>query len=85
MKFFVLFVMLSIATFLAAQEGRGKDGHFHDPETGNVQPDTCDNSFKNTHPCTCEKTKSCDVKPEHDRTCQVYCRKDACRCLAECS
>jgi hypothetical protein len=85
MKYAILVACLFAATFLAAQESRGKDGKFHDPETGEVQPDTCNNSFKNTHPCECEKTKVCGTKLEHDRTCQVYCRKDACRCLAECS
>ena len=37
------------------QEGRGKDGRFHDPYTGEAQPDMCDNSLRNSHPCQCSQ------------------------------
>lgn len=69
-------------------EGRGKDGKFHDPYTGEVQPDRCDNSFKNTHPCTCNRA---DMKCDHDtrkehptQVCQTFCRTNACGCANTC-
>jgi hypothetical protein len=44
------------STFSARpQEGRGPDGHYHDPETGAAQPDMCDNGYKNEHECECNR------------------------------
>lgn len=91
MKVAILMVTLLIATGLAAlqpQEGRGQDGKFHDPETGAVQPDRCDNGFKNTHPCRCSRAMSCDpdaMAHHPTRVCQTWCRTDACTCVNECS
>jgi hypothetical protein len=89
MKWLTLVVVLVVASALAAtpQEGRDKDGHYRDPLTGAVQPDRCDNSFKNTHPCRCSRTKECDPKHQKDHPsveCQTYCRTDACSCVSEC-
>jgi len=89
MKYIILITLLFTASFLAAQEGRGKDGHFHDPVTGEVQPDRCDNSFKDTHPCECNRS---DMKCDHDTSkehpssiCKTYCRTNACGCTNGCS
>jgi hypothetical protein len=88
MKYVILVTLLFTASFLAAQEGRDKDGHFHDPETGEIQPDHCDNSFKNEHPCTCNHADDkCDhdTKKEHPtRLCKTWCRTDACGCANHC-
>ena len=98
-KWAIVLCELLLASGLAAlpQEDRGKDGRYHDPTTGEAQPDTCDNSFKNTHPCRCNRATSCDPK-EKDRhpspnpndpsdmspRCQTWCRTKACGCLSPC-
>jgi hypothetical protein len=87
MKYLVLVLTLSIASFLAAQD-RGKDGHYHDPYTGEAQPDMCDNSFKNSHPCECVKTKKteCDDQPTHPgQMCKTFCREKDCHCAGVCT
>ena len=70
------------------QEGRGKDGHFHDPYTGEAQPDFCDNSFKNSHPCQCAKAKEdkCDGHPiQPGQMCKTFCRTNDCHCVGACT
>src|SRR6267142_6923462 len=85
-KILILAAMLTISTFVA-QEGPDSDGKYHNPLTGKEQPATCDNSFKNTHPCECSRATSCNPK---DRTahpsveCSTYCRTDACKCVSAC-
>src|SRR5438132_163730 len=56
-----------------------------DPHDG--QPETCNNYRNNTHKCECHRATECPngkAKPE-DTKCQVYCRKDACRCVSPCT
>jgi len=56
-----------------------------DPHAG--QPETCNNYRDNTHKCECHRAIECPngkPKPE-DTKCQVYCRKDACRCVSPCT
>src|SRR5437868_3941221 len=56
-----------------------------DPHSG--QPETCNNYRDNTHKCECHHAVECPdgkAKPE-DTKCQVYCRKDACRCVSPCT
>ena len=56
-----------------------------DPHVG--QPETCNNYRNNTHKCECHRATECPngkSKPE-DTKCQVYCRKDACKCLSPCT
>ena len=78
----------SLAAFPAQDDGRGDDGHFHDPETGAVQPDKCDNYEKNQHPCTCNRAdQQCDhdsSKEHPSRICKTWCRTNACGCLNKC-
>jgi hypothetical protein len=90
MKTFILIAMIALAGLLVAaqDEGRGKDGKYHDPETGEVQPDHCDNSFKNEHPCDCSRAKSCDpdaMSHHPTRVCKTWCRTNACGCVNECT
>ena len=71
-------------------DGRGTDGHFHDPIIGKPQPDMCNNDMKSEHPCECNRTKTdqCDVPRaqwQPGRKCLTNCRQDACRCIAECT
>jgi hypothetical protein len=51
------------------------------------QPATCNNFHNNTHKCECHRATECpDGKPKaEDTKCQVYCRKDACRCISACT
>src|SRR6266403_5206600 len=88
-KYFVLIAALCIASTLAAfpQDERGPDGHYHAPD-GEVQPEMCDNSFKNQHPCECSRATSCDPKDQKahpSNLCKTYCRTQACSCLSACS
>ena len=87
MKYAVLVFCLACASLLAAQEGRGPDGNYHDPTTGAAQPERCDNGFRNTHPCECSRTTECDPKRQKDHPsslCKTYCRTDACGCVSKC-
>ena len=89
-KWAIVLCELLLASGLAAlpQEGRGPDGRFHDPTTGEAQPDTCDNSFKNTHPCECSRATSCDphaMKEHPSVECKTYCRTSACTCVSACT
>lgn len=100
-KFTYLFAVLVLAAGLAAQEGRGPDGRYHDNSPGGdgrAQPEMCDNSFKNSHPCRCSRATSCDPKAKNEHPsggpgsgikddmprCATYCRTEACRCVTEC-
>lgn len=90
MKFSILSAFFVLASLLSTfrQDGRGKDGYYHDPESGERQPDMCDNTFKNEHKCTCSRTEEdCNAKSKvtPSRICMVYCRPNACRCGAACS
>jgi hypothetical protein len=84
---FCLFLAASLSAWLPQGDSRGPDGNFHDPETGAVQPDQCDNSFKNKTPCTCEKAQDkCDtVATNPGAKCKTYCRIHDCHCLNSCS
>jgi hypothetical protein len=84
------FFVLLLATYLAAvpDQGRGKDGKFHDPETGKVQPDYCTNLETNPHRCECAQAKpmcdGTDTKEYVGRQCQTWCRRWACKCETCC-
>lgn len=71
-------------------DGRGTDGHFHDPITGKPQPDMCDNDMKGEHPCECLRTQSdrCQTPRsawQPGRKCLTFCREKSCTCVAECT
>lgn len=89
MKILILIACLVAATSLAAipQDGRGKDGEYHDPDTGEVQPALCDNAARNEHKCACsradEKCEGGNGNPS--RVCQTYCRVSACKCVNGCT
>jgi hypothetical protein len=94
MKAAILCFSLLIAGSLSALppqgDSRGPDGHFHDPVTGVVQPDQCDNSFKNKTPCTCEKAQDKQDKCDSNHAnpgakCKTYCRRDDCHCVNSCT
>ena len=72
--YFCLLLAGSLSALPPQSDSRGSDGHFHDPDTGAVQPDQCDNSFKNKTPCTCEKTEDkCDgVAANPGAKCKTY-------------
>jgi hypothetical protein len=69
------------------QDVRCPDGHYHGPD-GSVQPDRCDNGFKNEHPCKCEvsQDETCDPKAhaKPGKMCKTNCREKACSCLSMC-
>ena len=85
--------ILALAIFLLfwqSDDGRGTDGHYHDPYTGAVQPEHCDNGFKNEHPCNCERaTDDCSnkdgVSAAPGKKCSTYCRANDCHCHGSCS
>jgi hypothetical protein len=59
-----------------------------DPHEG--QPATCNNYFKTPkeHRCNCHRATKCARERQglgEDPKCQVYCRKDACKCLDPCT
>jgi hypothetical protein len=87
------FAALIIACLLLAppqQDPRGRDGRYHNPNTGAVQPDHCDN--QGSHPCHCARTQAenCDKGAgtsqgeEPGYKCATFCRKDDCRCAVCC-
>jgi len=51
------------------------------------QPQTCNNYHNNSHKCECNRATECPdgKKKEEDTKCQVYCRKDACKCVSACT
>jgi hypothetical protein len=74
-----------------SDDGRGSDGHFHDPNTGEVQPEHCNNGFENKHKCECQRASqnNCD-KDDPDanipgKMCKTYCRQNDCHCHNSCS
>jgi hypothetical protein len=87
-------VLLLLASSLAAfpqrskSPGRGKDGHYHDPNTHKVQPEMCFGT--ESHPCQCARTKPESCQPgseaewEPGAQCMTYCRKNDCHCEARC-
>jgi hypothetical protein len=87
-KYLVLFCTLLLASFLAAQEQRGPDGRYHDPNTGEAQPEVCSNLASEPHPCECLHAKPmCDGTDSQEITgakCKTYCRPKACRCETCC-
>lgn len=89
-KFLMLDLTLFIAIALAlTPQGRGTDGKYHDPYTGEAQPDMCDNNHNNTHPCECNKADTkCGPGSEADHPnakCKTFCRPKACTCVNGCS
>ena len=69
---------------------RGPDGHYHNPNTGEVMADSCNRHADNKHPCNCHKSDpeaNCDPA-KHDvdpgTQCQTYCRKNDCHCVPDC-
>jgi hypothetical protein len=86
--------ILSLPVYMHPQDDRGDkrgpDGHFHNPSTGEVQPDSCDNTAHNKHKCDCERgDMECASHPDENRDhprskCQTYCRPKACRCANPC-
>jgi hypothetical protein len=50
------------------------------------QPRTCANREgieAAVHDCACHSAKTCEKPAQESSTCQVYCRRDACRCRAK--
>jgi hypothetical protein len=93
MKIIILAVCLLLASVLTVypasrqeDDHRGKDGKFHDPDSGEVQPEMCDNGFKNEHKCECYKTTTqCEgTEPGPAKRCQTFCRLKACSCVSTC-
>lgn len=81
--FLMFWFVLASGLALFSQEGPGKDGQYHDPDTGEVQPATCNNSYKNEHPCDCTKANAkCDGTGGR---CKTYCRPKACGCANGCT
>jgi hypothetical protein len=80
----IIFCLASSLTLLPAQDHRGPDGRYHDPNTGEVQPEMCDNLAGNPHPCECYHAKPmCDGTDAREivgSKCKTYCRLSACRC-----
>lgn len=87
MRIAILCACLLIASALTAMpQDRGKDGHYHDPNTGEAQPDFCDNALHNEHPCTCNHAnEKCDGPSDPGSMCKTYCRKEACKCVNSCT
>jgi hypothetical protein len=79
MKYITLTLTLLVATLLATQDHRGPDGHYHDPNTGEIQPDRCSNLPDEPHPC--DGTDSQEITGEK---CKTYCRPKACLCQRCC-
>ena len=85
-KWLILAMVLTLATMLAQEGGRGDDGHYHNPVTGEVQPDMCATHEGDTHPCQCERATNCagggpNSAQDPGAKCQTYCRKSACSCV----
>jgi hypothetical protein len=58
------------------------------PQEHEGQPASCDNSYDNKHKCECVRAQQeCDPDDQQteDPKCQVYCRKDACKCANRCN
>jgi hypothetical protein len=89
MKIIVLSVLLMFS--FQSDDGRGPDGHFHDPNTGEVQPDHCDNGFQNKYKCACQRAaaEKCDEQDDNanqpGKMCKTYCRNNDCHCHNSCS
>jgi hypothetical protein len=68
-------------------DGKDNDGHYRHPFTGEVEPDMCDNSFKNEHPCTCNHADDMCTYPNSTPSykCKTYCRPKACKCVNSCT
>ena len=83
-----IIILSALLMFAFQSDRRGPDGHFHDPNTGAVQPDHCDNGFDNPHPCTCQRASeaNCDSEPGYPgKMCKTYCRTNDCHCVNTCS
>ena len=81
-----IFLALSLMAF--PQDERGPDGKYHNPITGEAQPEYCDNGSNNSHPCECSRATACDPKAKAAQNpsikCKTYCRPNDCNCCPEC-
>lgn len=92
---FGTFIGLRHGTVLAQEDGgswdtRGPDGHYHNPNTGEVMDEQCNMHHDNPHPCHCNRSdpdESCDPsKPQQHPSdkCRTYCRTGDCHCQPDC-
>ncbi len=81
-----LLLVAFLGSLLLAQvlpEQRGKDGKYHDPATGAVQPESCNSDPSSKSPCDCERANAnCkDGAAMHPGSkCKTWCRPDDCAC-----